>query len=153
MTTLLLKTSLFGDAGQSSHLASELAAARGGRLIVRDLAKDPVPHLSAERFQAFLAEPGTRTPEQELVVDYSDRLIGELKAADIIVIGLPSWAIRSSERNALSKFDGSAESHREQAAALATIAHIGCLNLYAIDGPSDPKFFSRSRHASACHAS
>ena len=86
-------------------------------------------------------------------MDYSDRLIGELKAADIIVIGLPSWAIRSSERNALSKFDGSAESHREQAAALATIAHIGCLNLYAIDGPGDSKFFSRSRHASACHAS
>ena len=91
MTTLLLKTSLFGDTGQSSQLASELAAARGGRPIVRDLAKDPVPHLTAERFQAFLAEPGTRTPEQQLVVDYSDRLIGELKAADIIVIGLPMY--------------------------------------------------------------
>ena len=91
MTTLLLKTSLFGDAGQSSQLASELAAQLGGRLIVRDLAKDPVPHLNAERFQAFLAGPGTRTPEQQLVVDYSDSLIGELKAADIIVIGLPMY--------------------------------------------------------------
>src|SRR3954463_1893035 len=91
MTTLLLKTSLFGDAGQSSQLASDFAAQRGGRLIVRDLAKDPVPHLTAERFQAFLAKPGARTPEQQAIVDYSDRLVGELKAADTIVIGLPMY--------------------------------------------------------------
>ena len=91
MTTLLLKTSLFGDAGQSSQLASDLAAQRGGRLIVRDLAKDPVPHLTAERFQAFLAKPEARTSEQQAVVDYSDRLIGELRAADTIVIGLPMY--------------------------------------------------------------
>jgi FMN-dependent NADH-azoreductase len=91
MTTLLLKTSLFGDAGQSSQLASDFAAQRGGRLVVRDLAQDPVPHLTAERFQAFLAKPETRTPEQQAIVDYSDRLIGELKAADTIVIGLPMY--------------------------------------------------------------
>ena len=91
MTTLLLKTSLFGDAGQSSQLANDFAALRGGRLIVRDLAKDPVPHLTAERFQAFLAKPEARTHEQQAVVDYSDRLIGELKAADTIVIGLPMY--------------------------------------------------------------
>jgi FMN-dependent NADH-azoreductase len=91
MTTLLLKTSLFGDAGQSSQLATDFAAKRGGRLIVRDLAKDPVPHLTGERFQAFLAKPEARTPEQQAVVDYSDRLIGELKQADAIVIGLPMY--------------------------------------------------------------
>jgi FMN-dependent NADH-azoreductase len=50
-----------------------------------------VPHLTAERFQAFLAKPETRTPEQQAIVDYSDRLIGELKAADTIVIGLPMY--------------------------------------------------------------
>jgi FMN-dependent NADH-azoreductase len=91
MTTLLLKTSLFGDAGQSSLLASDFAAQRGGRLVVRDLAQDPVPHLTAERFQAFLAKPEARTPDQQAIVDYSDRLIGELKAADTIVIGLPMY--------------------------------------------------------------
>ena len=91
MTTLLLKTSLFGDAGQSSLLANHLAAQRRGRLIVRDLAKEPVPHLTAERFHAFLAKPEARTPEQQAVVDYSDRLVAELKAADTIVIGLPMY--------------------------------------------------------------
>ena len=69
MVTLQLNTSLF-------------VARRSGKVILRDLAKDPVPHLSAARFGAFLAKPGQRTPEQQAVVDYSDALIGELKAAD-----------------------------------------------------------------------
>src|SRR5919108_2998928 len=91
MTTLLLKSSLFGDAGQSSQLASQFAARLGGRLTVRDLSREPVPHLTAERFQAFLAKPAERTPEQRAVVEYSDRLIGELREADTIVIGLPMY--------------------------------------------------------------
>jgi FMN-dependent NADH-azoreductase len=91
MTTLLIKSSLFGDAGQSSQLASDFAGRRGGRVIVRDLAADSVPHLSAERFQAFLAKPEARTPEQQAIVDYSDRLIGELRQADTLVIGLPMY--------------------------------------------------------------
>jgi FMN-dependent NADH-azoreductase len=91
MTTLLLKSSLFSDAGQSSQLASEFARRLGGRLIVRDLAREPVPHLTAERFQAFLAKPEDRTAEQRAIVEYSDGLIGELKGADNIVIGLPMY--------------------------------------------------------------
>jgi FMN-dependent NADH-azoreductase len=90
-TTLLLKTSLFGDGGQSSQLSNELAASLGERLVVRDLSKEPVPHLDGARFGAFLAKPEARTPEQRAVVEYSDRLIGELKAADTIVIGLPMY--------------------------------------------------------------
>jgi FMN-dependent NADH-azoreductase len=58
---------------------------------VRDLAREPVPHLTAERFEAFTAKPGSRTPEQQAVVDYSDRLIDELKRADTIVLGLPMY--------------------------------------------------------------
>lgn len=91
MTTLQLNSSLFGPNGQSTTLANEFVASRGGKVIVRDLAKDPVPHLDAARFGAFLAKPGERTPDQQAVVDYSDALIGELKAADTIVIGLPMY--------------------------------------------------------------
>ena len=64
MTTLQLNTSLFGAGGQSTTLAAEFVARRGGKVIVRDLAKDPVPHLDAERFGAFLAKPEARTAEQ-----------------------------------------------------------------------------------------
>jgi len=97
MSTLLqLNTSLFSTGGQSSRLAEEFVAHwranhHRGEVIVRDLAREPVPHLSAERFAAFLAKPGERTPEQQAVVDDSDALIDELKRADVIVLGLPMY--------------------------------------------------------------
>lgn len=91
MTTLLITSSLFGPGGQSTTLASELVSRLGGRVMVRDLAKHPVPHLDAERFSAFVAKPQARTPAQQATVDYSDELIGELKAADAIVIGVPMY--------------------------------------------------------------
>ncbi|HET7671895.1 MAG TPA: NAD(P)H-dependent oxidoreductase [Burkholderiales bacterium] len=91
MTTLQLNSSLFGPNGQSTTLSNEFVARRGGKVMVRDLARDPVPHLDAARFGAFLAKPGERTPEQQAVVDYSDALIAELKAADTLVIGLPMY--------------------------------------------------------------
>jgi FMN-dependent NADH-azoreductase len=93
-TILQLNSSMFSDSGQSSTLANELVGALrdpGARLIRRDLARDPVPHLDAERFGAFLTPKEKRTPGQEQVVAFSDRLIGELKAADIIVLGLPMY--------------------------------------------------------------
>jgi FMN-dependent NADH-azoreductase len=91
MTTLQINSSLFGPGGQSTTLANELVQRVGGKVVVRDLAKNPVPHLDGERFGAFLARPEARTPEQQAVIDYSDALIGELKAADTIVIGVPMY--------------------------------------------------------------
>jgi FMN-dependent NADH-azoreductase len=97
MTTLLqINTSLFSSGGQSSKLAEDFVAAwrvrhPDGRIIIRDLAANPLPHLTAERFQAFLAKPEARTPEQKAIVAESDALIDELKAADQIVLGLPMY--------------------------------------------------------------
>ena len=95
-TLLQIKSSIFSDGGQSSRLAERFVAAwrasnPGGKVIVRDLASDPVPHLDAARFGAFLAKPEERTPAQQAVVDYSDALIGELKRADVVVLGLPMY--------------------------------------------------------------
>ncbi|HVY23781.1 MAG TPA: NAD(P)H-dependent oxidoreductase [Steroidobacteraceae bacterium] len=97
MTTLLqLNTSLFSEAGQSSQLAREFVQNwqrqhPGSRVIVRDLATDPVPHLSGERFKAFLTPAEQRTAEQHEVTAFSDGLIDELKQADVIVVGLPLY--------------------------------------------------------------
>jgi FMN-dependent NADH-azoreductase len=91
MRTLLITSSLFGAGGQSTTLANELVSRLGGKVVVRDLAKDPVPHLDGERFGAFNTKPGARTPAQQAVIDYSDALIAELKAADTIVIGVPMY--------------------------------------------------------------
>src|SRR6476469_5660514 len=97
MKTLLhLNTSIHSQDGESSRLATRLVAAwraanPGARVVKRDLARDPVPHLTAERFQAFLAKPEARTPAQTAVAGYSDGLIDELRRADTIVIGLPLY--------------------------------------------------------------
>ena len=95
-TLLQLNSSIYSAKGESSRLSEKFVAGwrathPGSRVIVRDLATDPVPHLTEERFGAFLAKPAGRSLEQQAVVDYSDRLIAELKAADAIVIGLPLY--------------------------------------------------------------
>ena len=95
-TLLQIRSSIFSDGGQSSRLAERFVAAwrvanPEGKVVVRDLAREPVPHLNAARFGAFLAKRGERTPEQQAVVAYSDALIAELKGADVVVLGLPMY--------------------------------------------------------------
>ena len=95
-TLLQIKTSLFSDNGESSRLADRFvvawrAANPAGRVVVRDLAVEPVPHLDAERFRAFTAKPEDRTSAQSDVLRYSDALIQELKEADVVVIGVPMY--------------------------------------------------------------
>jgi len=97
MNTLLkINSSLFSANGQSSQLTERFAAAwqashPGSRVVERDLAANPVPHLDGARFMAFLAKPEERSAEQQAVVDFSDALIAELRAADAVVIGLPMY--------------------------------------------------------------
>ena len=91
-TILHLNSSIFGEGGQSSRLAQEFVAQfPAARVVTRDLAKNPLPHLDAERFGAFLAKPEARSPAQAAVAAESDALIAELKAADTIVLGLPMY--------------------------------------------------------------
>jgi FMN-dependent NADH-azoreductase len=95
-TILQIKSSLYSNGGQSSQLADAYVALRrtvepATRTVVRDLAANPVPHLTAERFGAFLEKPESRTAEQQAVIDFSDALIDELRAADTIVLGLPMY--------------------------------------------------------------
>ncbi len=97
MNTLLkINASLFSANGQSSQLTERFAAAwqashPGSRVVERDLAANLVPHLDGARFMAFLAKPEERSAEQQAVVDFSDALIAELRAADAVVIGLPMY--------------------------------------------------------------
>jgi FMN-dependent NADH-azoreductase len=95
MNILQINSSIFASGGQSTRLAdsfvAQLAQEPGARVSVRDLALEPLPHLDGERFAAFLTKPGDRTSVQQTAVDYSDRLIDELRAADVIVIGVPMY--------------------------------------------------------------
>ncbi|WP_062067634.1 FMN-dependent NADH-azoreductase [Cellvibrio sp. OA-2007] len=97
MATLLqINSSLFGDNGNSSVLTQEFVQRwkeknPTGDVIVRDFAKEDVPHLDAARVQALFSPAEGRTPAQQAVLDYSDKIIAEIAAADVIVIGVPLY--------------------------------------------------------------
>ena len=91
---LQINSSIHSEQGQSSALAAQFVETlrrRGADVVTRDLAREPVPHLDAGRFAAFLAKPEQRTAEQHAVAAYSDGLIAELRAADVLVLGLPMY--------------------------------------------------------------
>jgi len=96
MNILQIKSSILGGASQSSRLADEFVALLSqqhpeAKLIQRDLAAEPVPHLDGARAGAFFAKPEERTPGQREVIAYSDALIDELRGADVLVLGLPMY--------------------------------------------------------------
>ena len=97
MSTLLqINSSLFSENGNSSSLSnafvkSWLAKRPNGKVIVRDLAKNPVPHLDAFTVTAFSTPGESRTVEQQAKVATSDSLIAELNSADAVVIGVPLY--------------------------------------------------------------
>ena len=98
MTTLLqINASINNGNGESSRLAKQFVAAFHKRhpsaaIVARDVAAaEPVPHLTAERFGAFITKPEDRSAAQQAVVTYSDTLINELRQADVIVLGLPMY--------------------------------------------------------------
>jgi FMN-dependent NADH-azoreductase len=95
-TLLQVNSSLYSGDGQSTRLADQLVARwrashPGGRVIVRDLARDPVPHLDAATFTAFRTPAAELTPDQARAVAYSDALVDELRRADTIVLALPLY--------------------------------------------------------------
>lgn len=97
MTHILkIDSSIHSQGAQSTRLAQEFVDAVRERtpevrVVERDLARDPVPHLDAARFQAFLTKPEERTEEQRAVAAFSDALIDEIRAADVLVLGVPMY--------------------------------------------------------------
>ena len=95
MTTLLqINASINTGKGQSSQLANQFVSAfherrPDARIVVRDVAAtDPVPHLDAERFGAFLTQSDQRSAAQHAVVAYSDTLISEVREASAAAVAL-----------------------------------------------------------------
>jgi FMN-dependent NADH-azoreductase len=95
MKTLLQVISGIGSSsGHSAQLAEQysqewLSLNPGGRIVRRDFSVEWVPHLTAERFQAFATSPALRTPAQRELAEYSDSLIEEINSAEIVVFAVP----------------------------------------------------------------
>ncbi len=87
---LLVTSSPRGDASHSSRiartLADQLASGNPSAVVVRDLFKEPLPHIGEDFVAALGTAPEQRTPAQSTAAALSDRLIAELFAADVIVI-------------------------------------------------------------------
>ncbi|HIK39473.1 FMN-dependent NADH-azoreductase [Thermoleptolyngbya sp. M55_K2018_002] len=57
----------------------------------RDIGRDPLPHVSEAWIAAAYTPPDQRTPELWEAIHLSDRLVDELLAADICIIGVPMY--------------------------------------------------------------
>lgn len=77
--------------GLSSKLTEGLAAKSGAEIIERDLSKNDVPFVSANRFEANGIPSEERTPAQQDLAHFADVLIKELQEADTIVLGVPIY--------------------------------------------------------------
>ncbi|MEV7883805.1 FMN-dependent NADH-azoreductase [Streptomyces sp. NPDC002817] len=62
-----------------------------GTVIYRDLATDPVPHITADAHIAGFSDPATHTPEQAAAFHARVQLIEELEGADAVLIGAPMY--------------------------------------------------------------
>lgn len=65
------------------------AAAPGTKVVRRDLGSNPVPHLTTANLAGVRGTPST--DEERAARALSDTLIGELKAADTVVIAAPMY--------------------------------------------------------------
>ncbi|MBE4028189.1 FMN-dependent NADH-azoreductase [Vibrio parahaemolyticus] len=88
---LALKSSILGDYSQSNKLVEDfIKNVDQDKLTVRDLAANPLPVLDFAVATALRATEDL-SQEQQAVVDLSDTLIEEVKAADTLVIAAPMY--------------------------------------------------------------
>ncbi|HCE4791197.1 TPA: FMN-dependent NADH-azoreductase [Vibrio parahaemolyticus] len=88
---LALKSSILGDYSQSNKLVEDfIKNVDQDKLTVRDLVANPLPVLDFAVATALRATEDL-SQEQQAVVDLSDTLIEEVKAADILVIAAPMY--------------------------------------------------------------
>ena len=76
-------TALFVDQWRSSH--------PDGRVVLRDLAKTPLPYVDLPWIGGAFTPPEQHSPESVAVIAISNELVAELQAADHIVIGTPMY--------------------------------------------------------------
>jgi FMN-dependent NADH-azoreductase len=91
---LFLTSSSRGSASYSNQVALALVqklrdAEPRAKVIVRDLAKAPLPHIDEDFVVAIRGADGPQTDVQRAIAAQSDALVDELVAADTLVIAAP----------------------------------------------------------------
>jgi FMN-dependent NADH-azoreductase len=74
----------------ASHIVDDLKVRHpGATVVVRDLVKEPLPHVEETFVQGLFSPPEQRTPDQARAMARSDNLVDELVAADVVVMAVP----------------------------------------------------------------
>ncbi|MBV2127646.1 FMN-dependent NADH-azoreductase [Arsukibacterium indicum] len=90
---LVINSSISGDNGHSTKLSKAFIAQLGSdiKLTEIDLNTAPLPHLEMSELAAWMTPAAERTAEQQQLAAYSDKLIEQVRAADVIVLGVPMY--------------------------------------------------------------
>lgn len=96
MNILQINSSARSVGSESTRLADAIvakvsAANPGAQVSRRDLAADPHPVLDEPALQALFTPADQRTAQQAARVALDDALIAQVQAADVIVIGAPTY--------------------------------------------------------------
>jgi FMN-dependent NADH-azoreductase len=91
---LLVLSSPRGAQSQSSQIAHQLvdeikSRDPGARLVVRDLVRNPLPHVGVDFVEAIGLAPEQRSPVQQRAIAVSDELVDEVLGADVLVLAAP----------------------------------------------------------------
>lgn len=90
---LVVNSSISGEKGQSSQLTNNFVSALPATAQVQelDLNQAGLTHLTMPEIAAWMTPEGDRTAEQQQLAAVSDGLIAQVKAADVILIGVPMY--------------------------------------------------------------
>ncbi len=62
-----------------------------GQVVIRDIIKRPIPHISQKTIEGFYTSSENLTSELIEATSLSDKLISELKSADVLLISTPMY--------------------------------------------------------------
>ena len=93
---LHIDSSIQGARSVSRRLTARAARAwldahPGGTVTYRDLGANPLPHLDTEGGLARLVSPEEQTPAQAASWALTNEIVGEVRRADTIILGLPVY--------------------------------------------------------------
>lgn len=92
---LFVKTSLNDELSNSNKLANELIDRlrnqTNAKVITRDVAKEPLTHLTQFEMEAWMTPDVERTTQQKDLANVSDSLIKELKESNTVVVAMPMY--------------------------------------------------------------
>jgi FMN-dependent NADH-azoreductase len=74
----------------ASHIVDDLKARHpGAKVVVRDVAKEPLPHVDGAFATGRVLPPEKRSAAEARALALSDALVAELGAADVVVLAVP----------------------------------------------------------------